>query len=40
MDLDDGGMVGSAALWPLLEPQWAVPKKWWRELCLAKGRKD
>lgn len=22
MDLDDGVMVNSAALWPLLEPQW------------------
>ncbi len=40
MDLDDGVMINSAALWPLLEPQWKDPKKWWQELCLAKGRKD
>lgn len=40
MDLDDGVMVNSAALWPLLEPQWKDPKKWWRELAEAKGRKD
>jgi hypothetical protein len=40
MDLDDGVMVNSAALWPLLEPQWKDPKKWWRELAAAQGRKD
>lgn len=40
MDLDDGVMVNSAALWPLLEPQWKEPKKWWKELAEAKGRKD
>jgi hypothetical protein len=40
MDLDDGVMVNSAALWPLLEPQWKDPKKWWKELASAKGRKD
>jgi hypothetical protein len=40
MDLDDGVMVNSAALWPLLEPQWKDPKKWWKELAAAKGRKD
>ena len=40
MDLDDGVMVNSAALWPLLEPQWKDPKKWWSELSNAKGRKD
>ena len=39
-DLDDGVMVNSAALWPLLAPQWKDPKKWWKELCAAKGRKD
>jgi len=39
-DLDDGVMINSAALWPLLLPQWKDPKKWWKELCLAKGRKD
>ena len=40
MNLDDGVMINSAALWPLLEPQWTDPKKWWKELCLAKGRQD
>jgi hypothetical protein len=40
MDLDDGVMVNSSALWPLLEPQWKEPKKWWKELATAKGRKD
>jgi hypothetical protein len=40
MNLDDGVMVNSAALWPLLEPQWKEPKKWWKELASAKGRKD
>ncbi len=40
MDLDDGVMINSAALWPLLEPQWKDPKKWWKELCAADGRKD
>ncbi len=33
-------MINSAALWPLLEPQWKEPKKWWKELCAAEGRKD
>lgn len=40
MDLDDGVVVNSAALWPLLEPQWKEPKKWWKELALASGKKD
>lgn len=40
MDLDDGVMVNSAAMWPLLEPQWKDPKKWWKELATAEGRKD
>lgn len=39
-DLDDGVMINSAALWPLLEPQWKDPKKWWKELASAKGKKD
>jgi hypothetical protein len=38
--LDDGVMINSAALWPLLEPQWKDPKKWWKELATAKGKKD
>jgi hypothetical protein len=40
MDLDDGVMVNSAVLWPLLEPQWKDPKKWWKELATAQGKKD
>ena len=39
-DLDDGVTINSAALWPLLEPQWKDPKKWWKELATASGRKD
>ncbi len=43
-DLDDGVMINSAALWPLLQPQWSGsggnPKNWWKELANAKGRKD
>jgi hypothetical protein len=39
-DLDDGVMVNSAALWPLLDPQWKDPKKWWKELACAQGKKD
>lgn len=39
-ELDDGVMINSAALWPLLEPQWRDPRKWWKELANAQGRKD
>jgi hypothetical protein len=39
-DLDDGVMINSAALWPLLEPQWKEPKKWWKELANAASSKD
>ncbi|MEX1364678.1 MAG: BREX-6 system adenine-specific DNA-methyltransferase PglX, partial [Nannocystaceae bacterium] len=39
-DLDDGVMINSAALYPLLSPQWKDPVKWWKELATAKGRKD
>lgn len=39
-DLDDGVMINSAALWPLLEPQWKDPKKWWKELASARGKRD
>lgn len=38
--LDDGVMINSAGLWPLLVPLWKDPKKWWKELSTAKGRKD
>jgi hypothetical protein len=40
MELDDGVMINSAALWPLLEPQWSDPKKWWKQLCFPEGKKD
>lgn len=40
MDLDDGVVVNGAALFSLLEPQWKDPKKWWKELATAQGRKD
>ena len=41
-NLDDGVMINSAALWPLLDPLWKDPKKWWQELAWAnpKGNKD
>ena len=39
-DLDDGVMINTAALWPLLTPQWKDPKKWWKELATAQGKKD
>lgn len=39
-DLDDGVMINSAAMWPLLDPQWKDPRKWWKELATANGRKD
>jgi Eco57I restriction-modification methylase len=39
-DLDDGVMINSAGLWPLLDPQWKDPKKWWKELATGSGRKD
>ena len=44
-DLDDGVMINSAALWPLLQPQWSTPaancpKRWWKYLATARGRQD
>lgn len=39
-DLDDGVMINSAALWPLLKWQWKDPEKWWQELAKASGKKD
>lgn len=40
--LDDGVMINSAALWPLLNPMWKDPKKWWEQLASAnpRGNKD
>lgn len=39
-DLDDGVMINSAALWPVLAPQWKDPRKWWRELASAEDKRD
>jgi hypothetical protein len=39
-DLDDGVLINAAALYPLLDPQWKDPRKWWVELATAKDRKD
>ena len=38
--LDDGVMINAASLWPVLEPQWKEPKKWWKELATSQGKKD
>ena len=40
MDLDDGVMVNSAALWEMVLPLWKDPKKWWTSLSAPKGKKD
>lgn len=40
MDLDDGVMVNSAALWELVQPLWKDPKKWWDILSKPAGKKD
>jgi SAM-dependent methyltransferase len=40
MDLDDGVMINSAALWPLLQPLWKDPKKWWEHLEKPVGKND
>jgi hypothetical protein len=40
MDLDDGVMVNSSALWPLLHPQWKDPKKWWEHMEKPAGKND
>jgi hypothetical protein len=40
MDLDDGVMVNSAALWELVMPLWKDPKKWWEILSKPAGKKD
>jgi hypothetical protein len=40
MDLDDGVMVNSSALWELVLPLWKDPKKWWASLSTPKGKKD
>jgi len=40
MDLDDGVMINSAALWELLYPFWKDPKKWWGHLEKPVGKND
>ncbi|WP_156825313.1 hypothetical protein [Leptospira yanagawae] len=40
MDLDDGVMVNSSALHPLLEPQWKKPKEIWDAILKPSGKKD
>ncbi len=40
MDLDDGVMVNSAAIWELVFPLWKDPKKWWEVLSKPSGKKD
>jgi Eco57I restriction-modification methylase len=40
MDLDDGVMVNSSALWELVLPLWKEPKKWWISLSKPAGNKD
>jgi hypothetical protein len=39
MDLEDGVLVNSAALWSLVEPYWKEPKKWWIEIAQRRGPK-
>jgi hypothetical protein len=39
-DLDDGVMINSAALWPLLEPQWKDPKKWWMSRVTSEAKRS
>ncbi|HET9956757.1 MAG TPA: DNA methyltransferase [Polyangiaceae bacterium] len=38
-EMDDGVLVNSAALWPLLAPLWSEPKKWWSQLARRSGPK-
>ncbi|MBK7058928.1 MAG: hypothetical protein IPH52_28525 [Leptospiraceae bacterium] len=40
MDLDDGVMVNSSALHPLLSPQWKKPKEIWQGILKPQGKKD
>lgn len=40
MHLDDGVLINAAPLWPLLAPQWPEPKRCWREIARAQGRKS
>ncbi|MFT4977409.1 MAG: hypothetical protein ACI8S6_003314, partial [Myxococcota bacterium] len=38
LEVDDGFVVNSAPLWPLLAPQWSSPRRWW--LLLVSGKLD
>lgn len=40
MDLDDGVMVNSSALHPLLTPHWKKPKEIWQNILKPQGKKD
>lgn len=40
MDLDDGVMVNSSALHPLLNPLWNKPKEIWVNILKPQGKKD
>lgn len=40
LDLEDGVLLNAAALWPLLEPQWKDPRRLWRDLAAAEGKRD
>ncbi|NUP04896.1 MAG: N-6 DNA methylase [Polyangiaceae bacterium] len=37
--IDDGVLVTSASMWPLLEPAWKDPKKWWAQIASRSGPK-
>jgi hypothetical protein len=39
MELEDRVLVNSSALWPLLDPLWKEPKKWWKQLAERNGPK-
>jgi hypothetical protein len=39
MVLGDGVRVNAAALWPLCEPLWPEPRRWWHELASRRGPK-
>lgn len=38
--LDDGVRVQAGSLWPLLEPQWKDPRRFWEELCADDDKND
>ena len=40
VDPGDGILMTAAGLWPLLDPQWKEPKKLWKEVANATGKKE